>query len=280
MAPRSRFTQFHGTSVPIVIVFFLLPTDVAKLSLLDRFWRRILRHHEVWRGIYCRDYNHLPKNSTAGSDGCKIWGHSAADNTITCGYWSVNGSVSPKRCVWQTLNGHAAGGKQCLLHLTVSKGAAEFRRECDRITRIPGRSKEELLTSYMAWLKASGRGKSPSPHTVSNMSPHRAPSNTVPSHRNSSPPLTSTVPAGKEQDSTARAPWSSQRPQAAIGMVAAKPMTPTGMDLSTPVALNPRNLWELDMPGRQEISTPSTPGSNLNATTRSFNSSFAQRREL
>lgn len=289
--PRARFTQYHGTSVPILIIFHLLPAEIAKLTLLDRFWRRILGHQEIWKGIYCRDYNHLHKRLSSDVDGVKIWGRMCEEgwHPLHCytdeGWHPQCGRLTPalekdgrKHCVWQSLNGRVKGGEQCLLHLPVAKSQAEFRRECDRITRIPGRSREELLASYKTWMNTTRRGKSPNNNSPlqNGASSLRGPGRHQ--DRQNSDELVG-VPACRP-DITARSPWSAQKAHGACRMVAAKPLTPKCLDLSAPVALTPRSLSGLDSTWRREISTPSTPGSNLNATTRSFNSSFAQRREL
>jgi len=113
-----RLTQFHGTSVPILILFYLQTTEAGILSLCDRFWRRILQTDMTWRALHCRDY------------GCAVAGSG--------------------RCAWQALNGRAAGAEQCLFHLA-GASTQGFIATCKQLTRIPGRTREELLESYQQW---------------------------------------------------------------------------------------------------------------------------------
>jgi hypothetical protein len=109
---QPRLTKFHGTRVPVLVLFFLFSTEVGRLAILDTFWKRIVQHEMVWQGLYCRDYN-----ST--------------------------------RCVWRTLHG-LAGAKRCLCHLG-NTHPAEFVRITRQITEIPGRSDEELMEDYCTW---------------------------------------------------------------------------------------------------------------------------------
>lgn len=109
---QPRLTKFHGTRVPVLIVFFLFSTEVGRLSALDTFWKRIVQQAMVWQGLYCRDY-------------CL------------------------KRCVWQTLHGRA-GCKMCLYHIGTTY-PADFIEICKQITAIPGRSDEELMNDYCNW---------------------------------------------------------------------------------------------------------------------------------
>lgn len=124
---QQRLTQFHGTCVPILILFYLQTTEVGILSLCDRFWRRILQTDMVWRALHCRDY------------GCAV---------ASCG-----------RCTWQALNGRGADTEQCLFHLARAPEAGAsmqgFRATCKQLTRIPGRAKEELLETYKQWYSKS-----------------------------------------------------------------------------------------------------------------------------
>lgn len=118
-ALQPRLTKFHGTHIPVKILYFLLSTEVARLARLDHFWKRIVEHPLVWQGVYCRDY-----------DRCGSWG---------------------KRCVWRTLEGRA-GCVKCLYHLG-STHRAYFLDVCKTITAIPGRLPEELLDAYRVWRK-------------------------------------------------------------------------------------------------------------------------------
>mmetsp|Transcript_686 Transcript_686/g.1047 ORF Transcript_686/g.1047 Transcript_686/m.1047 type:complete len:344 (+) Transcript_686:91-1122(+) len=109
---QPRLTKFHGTRVPVLMLFFLFSTEVGRLAALDTFWKRIVQHAMVWQGLYCRDY-------------CS------------------------KRCVWQTLHGRA-GSKMCLYHIG-NTHPSEFVEICKQITAIPGRSDEELMGDYCNW---------------------------------------------------------------------------------------------------------------------------------
>lgn len=109
---QPRLTKFHGTRVPVLVLFCLLSTEVGRLAILDTFWKRIVQHPMVWQGVYCRDYG-------------------------------------TKRCVWRTLEGRA-GAAKCLCHLG-DTSPNDFTDICKQITSIPGRSKEELLASYRSW---------------------------------------------------------------------------------------------------------------------------------
>lgn len=116
-ALQPRLTQFHGSRVPVFILFFLPPTEVGRLGGLDTFWQRIVAHPLVWQGLYCRDYG--------------------------------RGSKRSLRCVWHTLDGRA-GAERCLCHLGTTHPSA-FADICRQITAIPGRSKEELMHAYVDW---------------------------------------------------------------------------------------------------------------------------------
>jgi hypothetical protein len=118
---QPRFTAFHGTRVPILIVFHLRATDIARLSLTGHFWRRCVDDTAVSRGLYCRDY-------------------------------TVEICTPRSRCVWRTLHGNA-GATLCLYHLGESP-SSEYHAMCKRITSIPGRSREELLQHYHDWTEA------------------------------------------------------------------------------------------------------------------------------
>mmetsp|Transcript_51030 Transcript_51030/g.89066 ORF Transcript_51030/g.89066 Transcript_51030/m.89066 type:complete len:344 (+) Transcript_51030:54-1085(+) len=120
---QPRLTQFHGTRVPVFILFFLPPTEVGRLGMLDKFWQRIVAHPLVWQGLYCRDYGR----------GCQ----------------------RSLRCVWHTLDGRK-GAERCLCHLGTTHPSA-FADICRQITAIPGRSKEELMQAYVEWRKERAR---------------------------------------------------------------------------------------------------------------------------
>jgi len=113
-----RFTQYHGTRVPIFILLNLKSAEIGSIAGLDHFWRRCASDAGVWRGVHCRDYG-------AGTEGCN------------------------ERCMWRTLHGRR-GTSMCVFHLP-KVNQAEFKRVCKRITAIPGRSNEELLKSYREW---------------------------------------------------------------------------------------------------------------------------------
>jgi len=121
---RQRLTQYHGTRVPVHMVFFIQTTELEQLGVADKFWGRIAKHVMVWRGLYCRDYD----LSAGGARG---------------------------RCVWRTLHGRAADDL-CLFHMRFTH-PQEFSEACKRITAIPGRSKEELLQSYQQWRERKKR---------------------------------------------------------------------------------------------------------------------------
>lgn len=111
-ALQPRLTKFHGTCVPVIMLFYLASTEVGRLAVLDTFWKRIVTHPMIWQGLYCRDYG-------------------------------------TKHCVWRTLEGRA-GSEKCLCHMG-STHPAKFVAICKQITGIPGRSKEELMHSYCSW---------------------------------------------------------------------------------------------------------------------------------
>mmetsp|Transcript_83870 Transcript_83870/g.175460 ORF Transcript_83870/g.175460 Transcript_83870/m.175460 type:complete len:400 (+) Transcript_83870:201-1400(+) len=118
-ALRVRMTQFHGTRIPVLVIFFLTTTELESLAITDKFWTRIASGSAVWQALYCRDY--------------------------------IRGNSSSCRCVWKTLHGKKAE-KQCLYHMR-SSCPADFGVRCKLITRIPGRTPEELLQAYMKWNK-------------------------------------------------------------------------------------------------------------------------------
>lgn len=117
-----KLTTYHGTKVPVVILFFLSNGDVERLCFCDKFWRRICTRPSMYRALFCRDFHR-------------------------------DGMSNSRPCVWQTLQGKAAGLERCLLHRYEAL-PADFAAECKGITRIPGRSNEELLESYSRWRQA------------------------------------------------------------------------------------------------------------------------------
>jgi len=108
---QPRLTAYHGTSVPVRIIFYLLSTEVGRLASLDSFWRRIVQHVMLWEGLYCRDYG--------------------------------------PGCVWRTLQGQR-GSQRCLFHMELTH-KEDFKECCAKITAIPGRSSKELMESYVKW---------------------------------------------------------------------------------------------------------------------------------
>lgn len=131
-ALQPRLTAFHGTRVPIIIIFFLSPTQARTLSRCDHFWKRILGYTVIWKGLHCRDFY-----------------------TEGCG--GENLPLSCRRCVWVQMMGRS-GRERCLWHLALKDGP-EFAQVCQRIAAIPGRSKKELLESYQTWMKNRLRSK-------------------------------------------------------------------------------------------------------------------------
>jgi hypothetical protein len=117
-----KFTTYHGTEVPVVILFFLCNGDVERLCFCDKFWRRICTRPSMYRALFCRDFHR-------------------------------DGMSNSRPCVWQTLQGKAAGLERCLLHRYEAL-PADFAAECKGITRIPGRSSKELMESYSRWREA------------------------------------------------------------------------------------------------------------------------------
>eukprot|EP00930_Biecheleria_cincta_P040515 TRINITY_DN27753_c0_g1_i1.p1 TRINITY_DN27753_c0_g1~~TRINITY_DN27753_c0_g1_i1.p1 ORF type:complete len:385 (+),score=66.15 TRINITY_DN27753_c0_g1_i1:92-1246(+) len=117
-----KLTTYHGTKVPVVMLFFLSNGDVERLCFCDKFWRRICRRPSMHRALFCRDFHR-------------------------------DGMSTSRPCVWQTLQGRAAGLERCLLHRYEAL-PADFAAECMGITRIPGRSSEELMESYSRWRQA------------------------------------------------------------------------------------------------------------------------------
>jgi len=120
-----RLTQFQGTPVPVLIIFFLRPAEVARLALTNALFQRVAGSEQtvLWRGLHCRDHA-----EDAG--------------------WSP---LQRAPCVWQTLRSPAAKMPRCLFHLAAKP--SEFCMVCSRMTRIPGRSREELLEHYTSWRK-------------------------------------------------------------------------------------------------------------------------------
>lgn len=116
---QQRLTQFHGTHVPVVILFFLKAMEVGRIAFCDKFFHRIVQHPMLWRGIHCRDYG--------------------------------TGRPWESRCVWQTLHGRGPNAEQCLFHLFFKSRLADYSHACKHITAIPGRLKEELMESYKQW---------------------------------------------------------------------------------------------------------------------------------
>lgn len=121
--PLPRLTQFHGTQVPVLIIFFLRPAEVARFALTNALFQRVAGSEQtvLWRGLHCRDHA-----EDAG--------------------WSP---LQRAPCVWQSLRSPAARIPRCLFHLAAKP--SEFCAVCIRMTRIPGRSKEELLEHYVSW---------------------------------------------------------------------------------------------------------------------------------
>lgn len=117
-----KLTGYHGTKVPVIIVFFLTNGEVDRLCFCDKFWRRICTRSSIKRALFCRDFHR-------------------------------DGMSNSRPCVWQTLHGRTAGLERCLLHRYESL-PADFVRECNGITRIPGRSSEELSENYKKWREA------------------------------------------------------------------------------------------------------------------------------
>ncbi|CAK0807309.1 unnamed protein product, partial [Prorocentrum cordatum] len=109
-----RLTGFHGTPVLVVVLLFLRPSEAGRVRTCDRFFQRVGGHEKVWQGLRCRDY--------------------------------IRDACSTKRCMWQVLGGSLDGAGKCVYHLRESNAEA-FRDTCKQITRIPGRSKEELMES-------------------------------------------------------------------------------------------------------------------------------------
>jgi len=122
---QMRFTSFHGTQVPVLVMLFLQPAEVGRSGLADKFLRRITTEHAaLWRGIHCRDLG--ARNAEPGA------------------------SRGRGRCVWQTLGGSAAASRACIFHMEeLSPG--DYFVACKNITSIPGRSREELLELYSRW---------------------------------------------------------------------------------------------------------------------------------
>jgi len=118
-----RLTQFHGTQVPVLIIFFLRPAEVARLALTNALFQRVAGSEQtvLWRGLHCRDH-------------------------------AEDAGWSPLRrapCVWQALRSPSARIPRCLFHLAAK--TSEFSVVCSRMTRIPGRSREELFEQYASW---------------------------------------------------------------------------------------------------------------------------------
>lgn len=139
-----RLTRFHGTSIPMHVIFFLEPADLRRLRPSDVFWRRATGHVKMWRALYCRDYGLTTKEADLYS------------------------------CAWRTLQGKSGDDhKLCLFHLRQTN-PSEFSNQCRDLTSIPGRSKAELMHDYVAWrrsqrqtlLKATKDGPAPAAWTL------------------------------------------------------------------------------------------------------------------
>lgn len=115
-ALQPRLTKFHGTQIPVRVLWFLLSTEIGRLASVDNFFKRIVQHPMIWTGVYCRDY----------------------DRYGSC-----------KRCVWRALEGRA-GSQRCLYHMNTTY-PKEYYDLCKKITAIPGRLPEDLLESYCTW---------------------------------------------------------------------------------------------------------------------------------
>eukprot|EP00441_Pelagodinium_beii_P042663 CAMPEP_0197629972 /NCGR_PEP_ID=MMETSP1338-20131121/7610_1 /TAXON_ID=43686 ORGANISM="Pelagodinium beii, Strain RCC1491" /NCGR_SAMPLE_ID=MMETSP1338 /ASSEMBLY_ACC=CAM_ASM_000754 /LENGTH=277 /DNA_ID=CAMNT_0043201089 /DNA_START=68 /DNA_END=902 /DNA_ORIENTATION=- len=117
-----RFTGYHGTKVPVLMLKCLDSSEARHLNWCDKFWNRIVRHPSISRTLFCRDF-----------------------------YPADQAKRNP--CVWQNLHGRNVGVEKCLFHMA-EVAPAQFARECKVITAIPGRSKEELLEGYAMWREA------------------------------------------------------------------------------------------------------------------------------
>lgn len=124
---QQRLTQYHGTRVPVLMLFFLHTGEVGRLARADTFFRRIVRHPMMWPGLHCRDYgNDLALQARSGV------------------------ARTSHRCVWRKLHGRAVACDSCLYHME-SSSPSNFNTWCKKITAIPGRSKDELMESYRKW---------------------------------------------------------------------------------------------------------------------------------
>lgn len=113
---KVKMTQFHGTRVPMLMVFFLTTSELERLARADMFWQRIAKHSATWRALSCRDFD-------------------------------ARGCVASGRCACRALRGRT---ETCLFHARHSH-PADFIDQCARITAIPGRSKQELTEAYKSW---------------------------------------------------------------------------------------------------------------------------------
>lgn len=133
-----RFKQFHGTCVPVLMILFLLPQEVVRLTLLEKFWHRIVSNPMMWKALYCRDFDRCPT----------LWRRYSGSSLMETPHASQRGV---QKCVWRMLHSRS-GAEQCLFHLEASRNP-KFFRVCKTLTGIPGRSREELLESYVNWRK-------------------------------------------------------------------------------------------------------------------------------
>merc|ERR1711924_460045 len=141
-----RLTAFHGTRVPVMIAFFLSPTEARILSRCDHFWKRIFGYTVIWKGLHCRDFY---------SEGC-----------------GGDIPVCQRRCVWVQMMGRS-GKERCLWHLSLRDGS-EFAQACQTIAAIPGRSRKELLEAYKTWMQSRLRSnKDHLPAPVSSGAPEK-----------------------------------------------------------------------------------------------------------
>lgn len=164
-----KLTMFHGTSVPILIAYFLSPTEGHYLGQTWKFWARILRHTLVWRGFYCRDFYRAADGSfvpnapmepalpAAGTGGGERGGPAAQRQQQQQQHMQqpVQQQQQQVKCVWVQLEGRS-GLMRCLYHMRL-KTPREFEDTCNRISRIPGRSRAELMDRYKEWMPTTHR---------------------------------------------------------------------------------------------------------------------------
>lgn len=144
-APRlvPKLTIFHGTSVPILIAYYLSPTEGHYLGQTGKFWSRVLCHGVVWKGFYCRDFYKAADGSAVSNAPVEV---AAA---------AANSHQRQVKCVWVQLEGRS-GVQKCLYHMR-NKAPREFEEACCRITKIPGRSRAELMDRYKEWMRSTHR---------------------------------------------------------------------------------------------------------------------------